>query len=321
MASKRKVLCLGSNTDQIPYLHAARSLGFKVIATDRNAEAPGAQLANRFYCVGYTDVAELLKVAESEGFTEHDRVFTSAAHFAYEGAAHVAQELGIPFADPGAIDTCIDKTKFYAFLDSHDVRVPRTIVYDPAIPPAIDSDKTYYLKSDYGKSPKYCYLVKRGLVPRLPQEHDPFFRHQFLLQEAVVGTHYRVNLYANEVAVFLKFSDTSAVPLRVLGPGHAGVIGRLRDVVLALGLSAFLTKFDLIVNEDSWYVIDIGLDPPLRLRLLSEHLGFDFATAYTRYYLCRDATAIPKWHDICRSLIIKGSPQVGYQILPTDRDA
>lgn len=310
-----KVFFLGCNSDQIPYLRAAQDLGFTVIGTDMNANAPGAKLADRFYNVSYTDIDGLKRVAEIEGWSNKDHIFTAAAHFAYEGASRLATTLDISFISSDAVDTCLDKTKFYSLLKKYNVPVPPTDLYTAASLAKLDPRKVYFLKSDYGKSPNYCYRILNGQIPSLPKEHNPFYRRHFLIQEEVRGTHYRVNVYAGQTSVFMKFSDTAAVPIRILGPGHAEVISRLRKVISALGLETMLTKFDLIINEASWYVIDIGLDPPMRFKLLCEYLNFNFPAAYIRYYLLGDASEMPVWHDICKPIVIQGSPRRGFNFI------
>jgi hypothetical protein len=310
-----KVFILGCNNNQIPYLRAVQKLGFKVIGTDMNPNAPGSELADRFYNVSYTDIDGLKHVAEIEGWDSEDRIFTAAAHFAYEGASNLAAALGISFIRPDSVDTCLDKTKFYALLKKYNVPVPPTSLYNVVSPIELDIKKVYFLKSDYGKSPNYCYRIVNGQIPSLPKKHDPFYRQHFLIQEEVRGTHYRVNLYAGQASVFMKFSDTASVPIQVLGPGHAGVVNSLRKVVSALGFENMLTKFDLIVNEENWYVIDIGLDPPMRFKLLCEYLGIDFPSAYTRYYLLGDVSEMPVGSDICNPVVIQGSPQQGFEFI------
>ena len=314
-----KVLFLGCNNDQIPYLIAAQKLGFKVIGTDINPNALGAKLADRFHNVSYTDIDGLKQVAEIESWGGEDHVFTAAAHFAYEGASNLAAALGLSFIRPDAVDTCLDKTKFYTLLKKYNVPVPPTNLYKVTNPAELDISKTYFLKSDYGKSPNYCYRIVNGQIPKLPKEHDSFYRRHFLIQEEIRGTHYRVNIYAGRVSVFIKFSDTASTPIRVLGPGHEEVVNRLHKVVSALGLENMLSKFDLIVNEESWYVIDIGLDPPMRFKLLCESLKIDFPSAYTRYYLLKDVSALPVWSDICSSVVIQGSPQQGFEFIKIGR--
>ena len=80
----------------------------------------------------------------------------------------------------------------------------------------------------------------------------------------------------------------------------------------SLALTDWLVKFDLIVTEQHWYVIDLGLDPPMRLRQLCEYLGIDFPMAYARFYLLGERAALPAWVDICRPLLIEGSPEKGF---------
>ena len=273
-------------------------------------------MADRFYCVGYNDIPGLIQVAKIEGFVPEDYVFTASAHFAYEGASLVAQAFDIPYITPETVDICLNKAKFYRLLEERQIPVPPTCLYNPANPDGLDPTKEYFLKSDYGKSPYYCYRITDGQVPSLPEKFDSFYRECFLLQESVAGVHFRINLYAGQTAILLKINDSVAVPIPVLGPDHAALIGRLRLVLSTLGLENCLVKFDLIANDTGWYTIDIGIDPPMRLRLLCQHLGLDFPNAYIRYYLLKDATAMPAWEDICEPVIIKGSSQENVNFIP-----
>ena len=149
-----KVFFLGCNHDQVPYLNAARDLGFRVVATDLNPGAPGAELADAFYPIGYTDTAGLIRIAEKESMGPEDKIFTAAAHFAYEGAAALAKVLGLPFVLPESIDTCLDKTKFYQLLQKTGIAVPTYTEITGGQIEIPNKEKGYYLKSDYGKNPE-----------------------------------------------------------------------------------------------------------------------------------------------------------------------
>jgi hypothetical protein len=317
-----RVLFLGANTAQLPYLRAARAQGWTVVATDRNPEAPGARLADRFHAVGYDDVGALLEVARAEGLGPDDRVFTAAAHFAWEGACRVAAALGIPFVSPQAVDTCLDKTKLYGLLAEQGVAVPPWSLVEPGKDPELDPEKSYYLKSDYGKSPRYCWRVAGGELPERPAAFDAFYRRAFVLQEEVRGTHLRLNLYGAECAVFLRAGETNLwLPVPVLGHGHDAVLGRLRALVRALGLERRLVKLDLVVGPSHGWVLDLGLDPPLRLRLLCEHLGLDFAAAYLRAALEDDPAALPAWEALCRPLLVSAATRTVHALEALERAA
>jgi len=316
-----KVLFLGCNQNQVPYLRAARALGYTVVGTDLNPAAPGASLADRFHAVGYADADALWQVAQAEGFGPGDRVFTAAAHFAWEGAAGVAARLGVTFPAAEAVDICLDKSKLYPLLQRLGVPVPPTTLVAADESPTVDPALTYYFKSDYGKTPRYCYRVNDGLLPARPAAFDRFYRRCFLLQEEVRGVHYRINLYGDQAAVFLKFTDLCSSPLPVLGPGHREVVTALRRVTAALGLERLLVKFDLIVNADGWYVIDLGLDPPMRLRLLCRHRGIDLPAAYVRLYLDGDTDALPSWAALALPpVLVEGTLEGGARFTPLGGD-
>ena len=80
------------------------------------------------------------------------------------------------------------------------------------------------------------------------------------------GAHYRINLYHDQVAVFYKFTDTAAAPIRYLGTGQKELVEKLNLIRDTLGLKNYLTKFDVITTADTAFVIDLGLDPPMRLK-------------------------------------------------------
>jgi len=310
----KKVLFLGCSHNQVPYLKAAKDMGFIIIGTDINPDAPGVTFTDVFYPVSYTDVDALTKITIIEGIDREDKIFTAASHFANEAASVIAERVGIPYISPTTVDICLDKTKFYKFLQHFKIPVPQTSLYNPDSPPTIDPNKIYYLKSDYGKSPKYCYRICDGFIPQLPWEFDIFYRKNFLLQDEVRGIHFRLNICPSLVATFLKFDDQAAIPLEVLGIGHDTVVNQLNKVIEALKLENFLVKFDLIVNEEGWYIIDIGLDPPMRLKLFYEFLGFNFAKSYISLYLNGDASDFSKWADLVRPVLIKRDT-MGFKII------
>ena len=75
------------------------------------------------------------------------------------------------------MDKCIDKTKMCKLLKKDKILIPNTqYLVNNKI--KIDKKKTYFLKSDYGKSPKYCYVIKNGKIPKFPTK-DSFFRKIF----------------------------------------------------------------------------------------------------------------------------------------------
>lgn len=311
-----RVLVLGCNEGQIPYLRAARARGFGVIGIDRNPDAPGRVYCDRFHAIGYHDLAAIRALTVEEGLGPDDRVFTAASHHAYEGAAEAAAAAGVAFPNAEAVRDCLDKSRFYARLAALDVPVPPTREVAPGHRPPLDPARVYYLKSDYGKSPRYCERIEGARWPGLPERFDPFYRRVFLLQDEIVGRHYRVNLWGRELAVFARRGEAHWEARPDLGEAHVEVEGMLGRIVEALGVGMLLTKFDLVERDGRWYVLDIGLDRPLRLWLMARHLGVDFPAQYVRAYLSGDLEMLPRWRELHRPVRISGSAEGGYRVAP-----
>jgi hypothetical protein len=291
----------------MPYLKAIKNLGFTVIGVDKNPKAPGAAIADKSYTVGYDDITALSEIALKEKLNHEDKVFTASAHFAYEGASRVADNIGIKYLEPSSVDLCLDKTKFYELLTRLSIPVPPYKLFGLNEKPKLDNAKTYYIKSDYGKTPNYCYRVIDGRIPALPKEHDNYFRKSFLVQEEVEGIHYRINMFADSFAIFLKLTDNVALPMPIISSDHNYIIAKLKEISQELKSYYYLLKFDLIISKDNWYVIDIGLDPPMRLRLLYDYYNCDFYNAYVQLYLFENATFFREWHELCIPILIGGA--------------
>ena len=308
----KKLLFLGCNELQLVYLKAARKMGFHVVGTDRNPHAPGAVEADEFHQAGYLDLDGLLDVARKAGLKANDRIFTASAHFAYAGAAALAQSTGLVFPSAKTIDTCLDKRKFYDLLDALEIPKPPTRIYHEGI--ALEPNRKYYLKSDYGKTPHYNYYIS-DQAPPLPAM-DLYYRDCFLLQEEIIGEHYRVNLYGDQMGLFLTGEGNTFSPLLRLPRFHDDIHDKLLYLRHTLGLDNWLIKFDVLMDEDGWYIIDLGLDPPMRMRQLCQWQGLSFCDAYVRQYVLDDEAAFPPWSTLCHQVQISGTSSTGFEFDP-----
>ena len=122
----KKLLFIGCNHDQLPYLKELKKCQFEIIGTDMNPHAPGKELCDKFYQVGYDDYRELIAVGIREKFNSDDKVFTASAQFAHKGAAHFANKFGIEYPAERSIDICLDKTLFYNQFQKLGIPIPET---------------------------------------------------------------------------------------------------------------------------------------------------------------------------------------------------
>jgi biotin carboxylase len=87
------VLFVGAGRHQRRALRRVKELGARVVAVDRNADAPGLEVADVAETVDFTDVESVAEVGRRHGV---EGVMTFAADRAVPVVAAVAEELGLP---------------------------------------------------------------------------------------------------------------------------------------------------------------------------------------------------------------------------------
>ena len=265
-----KILVLGCNHDQIPYLVELKK-HFFIVGADMNNNAPGKEYCDKFYDIGYDEYDKLLDIGIKECFNSTDKVFTAAAQFALIGASIFAKKFNIPFIDENTISIVLDKSKFYSFFKRIQIPIPDTFYIqnrselDSKIL-ELGSEKSFYLKSDFSKNPNYVYRIKQETIEstNIFWGKDRFLRNHYILQEEFYGEHLRINVIKDDFILFpMNYGDkviTSKDQIIELN-----VLKSLKLIISALGLDNWIVKFDIILNKDSFVVLDIGLDPPFRL--------------------------------------------------------
>lgn len=283
-----KIAFLGCSDHQLPYLDAALNLSNEVIVFDRRP-TEALRLRNcRIHAVSYSDVSSIIEILSRVGFESSDAVFTGAAHFAWDSVARIRAHFDQPGPSVEDVDLVLDKTKFYKALGDANIKVPAYRTIGPADSPPIDRARTYFMKSDYGKSPNYLFRVDQGQLPEIPDSFDNFYRSVFLLQDEIIGTHIRLNVVGGWSQAMLKVSDDVSLPVRARDILGDHLLQQLSKLTISLQFSEQLTKFDIILRDGEVFVIDMGLDPPNRLRALVEHHGHSFADLYVQGQIYRD---------------------------------
>jgi hypothetical protein len=270
---KGKVLFLGCNKDQLPYLREIKKLGYYIIGTDINKNAPGIKLLNKYYQVSYEDHKELIKIGHKEKFTSKDKVFTAASQFAYLGASKFAEHFKIKYIPSKSVQTILDKSKFYKLFQKLGVGIPETdYIYEPGdLLKVLWPGKNYYLKSDYSKNPDYVYELNcLSPLNSINWTKDRYFRKCYVLQEKVFGNHYRVDCYEGEFLYFRKITELMSKPVRGVSNDKLKekIEKALTLVIKNLKLGKYLVKFDIIMNNNSYFVLDMLVGASLTFMLI-----------------------------------------------------
>lgn len=284
-----KVLFIGCNTNQLAYLKNFLSMNFNVIGTDINYNAPGKNLCNHFYQVSYTDHRLLLEIGYKHDFTKEDKVFTASSQFAHLSASIFAEKFGIKYPSFKNINIILDKKKFYKLFQNKDIPIPKTryIKSHESLLKILSNKKTnYYLKSDFSKNPNYVYRLQSPYenLDRIFWGKDKYLKKYYILQEEFLGRHLRLNIYGDDYNIF-DFFDNKLITDLNKQLYNFNIIQSLMNLTHHLELKNWIVKFDIVLSNSDFVVLDIGIDPPSRMRKLLEYNGYNFAKLYIQHQL------------------------------------
>ncbi len=128
MTKCKALLHIGGSGLQLPSLQWARELGLCVVLTDRNPEALGAVIADRFEVVDGTDVDSLLVLAH-EIAREYDLVGAYASSdFGLRAIGAIAEALGRPGCSRLAVERALDKSVAKDIWRRQNLPIPRGVI-------------------------------------------------------------------------------------------------------------------------------------------------------------------------------------------------
>ncbi len=294
----KKVLVTGLNNNQLPYLKELKKLGFKVIGTDLNKDAVGVKFCDKFVCCGYTETNKLIEICKEENFTKNDKVFSASSQTSYLALSEVASYFSIPFPSKDAIETAIGKKLLYQFFEKHKIPYPKTeIIYNENSLKEKLENKNYYLKSDYSKNPNYIYKIENGKLDfdKVVWKKDRYLKECYILQEEFIGKHLRFNIFGDYFTTFPFDSKVAIEKGQIEGSlknlvKQLKIPNTLKFAAEKLGFSNFLIKFDVILSESKFVVLDIGIDPPYRMRNYYQSQNLNFVKMYVKHYILGEIT-------------------------------
>jgi len=289
---KSKILFLGCNYNESPYLKNLQERGFFVVATDMNPNAPGMRIADSAIICGYNDFEGLGQAVAKEGLEDFVMVFTASAQFAHLGASHIAEQLGVPYPSMDNISACLDKTAFYPLFQENGIAIPNThyvrnLSELKNVLSNYPAETDFYLKSDYSKNPNHIYTGNSaGLIKQEIQwTPDRYFREYYVLQQTYKGYGIRLNLFPGGYELY-EFETAKAINLNDWPQfKDYKIIELLRTLSQKLGMHNWLLKFDILIGQDGYVVLDIGMDPPYRMKKNWEESGRNFVDFYLDLYL------------------------------------
>jgi biotin carboxylase len=305
----RQLLVLTAGSYQIPVLQRARALGLRVVATDRDANAPGLALADVAEQVDVTDRDAVLALAQRHRV---DGVIAEQSDVAVRTAAFVAQGLGLPGIGVETARRATDKHAMRDACRAADVPMPayravgspevafaaaREIGFPVVVKP-VDSQASRGVTKVTGAEQLAAAFARAVAASS---------SGGVLVEELLVGTEGSVESFVAAGAVtMLGFCDKVKCPppfsydLRLVYPGDypPAVVRQIVElnerVVRAVGITMGLVHVEFIVTARGAQLIEVaarGCGARVATDLLPALTGVDVIGLRLRQALGEDVAA------------------------------
>ena len=292
MVKSEWIICLGGNDNQIPYIEELKIMGYKIILFDKNQKAPAIPICDLYRKVGYDDFNSLKNIVNKlrEEIYEIKNIFSASSQFSQLGVSFISNHLNLKSASFEKIEICLDKKRFYKLFLELKIPIPITFLVNSKqeiYEKIKNTDCNWYLKSDYGKSPNYIYKinVKNIDIENIFWGRDRYLRDSYILQKEFFGDHLRINIINQSYLVFSHSNNKLITSEKYIeNILNKNIIVELRKLVLRLGFNRYICKFDLIINENSWSLLDIGIDPPSRMLAYYKEKKINFYELYIKHF-------------------------------------
>lgn len=122
--NRKKLLMLNASEHEIPFILAARKLGFYVITTSTKPDYAGHRYADEYICGNYNDYDEMIKLVKNETISAVSQACTDDCALA---AAYIGEKCGLKGHDTYENAQIIHrKDKFKEFAEKNNIITPRS---------------------------------------------------------------------------------------------------------------------------------------------------------------------------------------------------
>ena len=284
----KKIIVLGCSKNQIEYLKVLKKK-FKIILLDKNINSPGKKFAYKFFHCGYDNTKKMNDLIQKK-LIRSKYIFSASSHFAYIGLSYLAKKMGIKnFPTKKQISIILDKNKFYDFLIKEGVSIPwtRKIFKKKELIKYKNYQNIFFLKSDFGKSPNYIYhgSINYLLKKKINWIKNDFLKKNYLLQKKFEGKEIRVNIFDKKSICFYLKNGEKISKIDIKKINELEIFKKLHLLNKKLKIERLLVKYDVIISEKGYAVLDIGLDPPQRMLSYFKKIKKNFYKFYLKFFI------------------------------------
>ena len=287
----KKIIVLGCNFDQIPYLKILKKDSYFIIGFDKNNNCPGKKFCDKFYSISYVNHEKIIAKLKKEKINNKTLLFSAASQNSIITLSKIAKRFKIEFTSEKKLKICLDNNKLTNSFNRFNINTPKSKkIYKKdqylKILINLNINKNYYLKSDFSKNPKHVYKINKKSNKKLKinWNKDEFLVKNYLLQEEFIGKNLRLNFYGNRYNIYDFVSHKKINAYKYILKKF-NLIKKLKKYIKFYDLTRFIVKFDIIISAASYVVLDIGLDPPYRMNKYCLKNKINFPKHYLNHNL------------------------------------
>jgi len=275
------ILIFGGGQLQLSIIGRVKKKGFNAIVIDPDPNAPGKEIADKFFEVGGNDFSGTRKIALDHKIKG---IVTSATDKPILMMCRLAEDFGFAFPTYNSCETVLDKGKFKTFLQEHNFPHAKGVVYQDTTP--IDFDTFLYpvivkpVMNSGSRGVLKCDRPEK-LADTIRETIAFCIDGRYLIEEYIEGDEISVEaiVHDHKVIIFQLTDKIVTLPPYNVELGHIqpskyeylkeDINSLLQEVVAKAGLNNCALHPELKIKNDQITIIEIG-----------PRLGGDFITSH-----------------------------------------
>lgn len=304
----KTLLILAASSYQLPVIHAAKRMGYRVITVDNQQDNPGHSFADKSYCIDTTDYKNILTLAKKENI---DGIISPATDVSVSTAAYVAERMNLPNIPLDSAVLLTNKSLFRQFLKEKKFSTPKVIspINDALLELNFQNDQVWIVKPSVSSGSKGVFVVfnKEDLYKHLTISQSMSKNGEVILEKYIEGSQHTCEGILDRGKVKLALiTDRNTAPFPYTTTIGHRVPTRLSNCLQYQAIQVIQNIFSLLHIESGPFDCDfvatekqiILLEMTPRLggnsltQLVRSALGFDLV-AYAVAHACGDKYPLP----------------------------
>lgn len=323
----KTLMVLGASLYQLPFISAAKAMGWRVLSVDHTPTNPGHALSDESVIISTTDHDKIFAEAQRHKI---DGITSPCTDIAVYSAAYVAQSLGLPGATTRAASLVTDRIAFRQHMLG--VRQPQPDfleMHSPIVAEEfLERHTAGIIKPNRSSGSRGVRILQKGddIDEQFRKAADHSLDGRVILEEVVEGTqHTCEGLWQDGELVYAIITDRETVPhpeTATLGHKVPTTLGQLQQEKIKDSISALLTSLDiqstpfdcdLVAHPESAVILEISprAGGNSLAKLISYASGIDFAQAVVRMACGLDIARLDPKPLTPTAVRILGLPQGG----------